>query len=182
MFGYKHKSGGWLAGALLLAAGGLGAWAGGAAAPSGLDALRRQVTVLYRYVIDGNREDLKRNRTRAELYQRRAQEQESRTGAPAAALRQTSLQLAYLYTQAARNNQAILDAFDKGSTRDLAEPMRNILFLESEIERLGGDRVEREWLTVQEVQDYMQRGWVYSRGREGELPHLKRMWRPPDKK
>ncbi len=144
-----------------------------AAAPDGLEVLRRGLRQAYRYVIEGNTRDLERHRTAVARLAQRLREAPRRPDDPQGHAVQ---QLGYLYGLLAQNNAAILAGFDRGDLPAVYAAMDQVLFLEQEVQRAGGTPAEREWLTFQELARCQRLGWKCRPPPPGVLPLAKALW------
>lgn len=134
------------------------------------DDVRETARRAYRYVIEGNQEDLKRHNRLAQKFEKSAAALKGKKADEYA-------ELAKLFRELSATNQAILDAFDAGAGLGLERQMTKIVELENRIlEHTGKDLSEsRKWLTFEEVQANYRSGYVF-KTKGNALPHHRSNW------
>jgi multidrug efflux pump subunit AcrB len=146
--------------------------------------LAKRLQRLYYHLYQGNLEDREANRKLAVRYQQEADARQAEAAEAAAKKRayEERVELARLYQKLSEQNAAIVKALEEAAA-DLAglAAMEAIPRLEQQIERIGGNKVEREWLTVDEVRARADRGMEYKTEASDILPYAVHHWFVPGK-
>ncbi len=131
----------------------------------------------YRDIIEGNRRDLQEHRRLAENYRKAAEALAQQRPVDAKRVRDLRA-IAILCDRLAAENQAVLEAFERGTTGPaMRDAMKQILVLEKLLSEAINQPVRREWLTFQEVDEFEERGGTYRTRRPGVLPYRRADWR-----
>jgi hypothetical protein len=194
------RNGGWLLLLLLLVWGiAVPGWAAGdgkvaaappaeppgeAAQPAAENPLAKYLQRAYYYVYEGNRLDLQANQKLAATHQQEAEK--LKRGAEESKAKQKAyeahLELARLYAELSKHNTAIIQSLEvSGHDLESQAAMEAIPKLERQIEAITGKKVEREWLTFEEVQVRQESGMQFKTEAPDILPYAVHHWYTPGK-
>jgi thermostable 8-oxoguanine DNA glycosylase len=134
----------------------------------------------YRHIIEGSKADQEKYKLRAEQYQKRGDQMKKKGGGKEKMLKAKKiLQLSKLYESLSETNATIANSFSGGSSDLFMTAVEELPNIEKRIAMMTGKPVDREWLTISEVQELKSKGYKSTADDPDVYPYLKKLWNPP---